>query len=55
MVQTNRGEAIVTSQAWPPIDHRPGLTLPALLFWAAILSTLPVLWLNVLPALGGGA
>ena len=24
-------------------------------FWAAILSTLPVLWLNLLPALGGGA
>jgi hypothetical protein len=44
----------VTSQAWPPIDHRPGFSLPALLFWAAILSTLPVLWLNVLPVLGGG-
>lgn len=45
----------MTSQAWPPIDHRPGFTLPTLLFWAAILATLPVLWLNVLPALGGGA
>ena len=55
MVRNQQGGANVTSQAWPPIDHRPGLTLPALLFWAAILSTLPVLWLNVLPALGGGA
>lgn len=42
----------MTSQAWPPIDHRPGLNVPALLFWAAVLSTLPVLWLDVAPAFG---
>ncbi len=42
----------MTSQIWPPIDHRPGVTLPALLFWAAVLSTLPILWMNVLPAFG---
>lgn len=45
----------MTSQIWPPIDHRPGKPVPALLFWAALLSTLPVLWLNVLPAFGGAA
>lgn len=45
----------MTSQPWPPIDHRPGLNIPTLLFWVALLSTLPVLWLNVLPALGGDA
>lgn len=45
----------MSSQPWPAIDHRPGLTLPAVLFWTAVLSTFPIVWLNVVPALGGGA
>lgn len=45
----------MTSQIWPPTDHRPGLTVPAVLFWAAVLSTLPVLWFNVVPAFASRA
>ncbi len=40
---------------FPAIDHRPGITVPAVLFWAAVLSTLPVFWITVGPSLGGGA
>lgn len=39
----------------PAIDHRPGITAPALLFWAAIVATLPVFATIVGPSLGGGA
>lgn len=39
----------------PPIEHRPGPTLPNILFWAALLSTLPVFWLVVAPAFGMAA
>lgn len=45
----------MTSQIWPPINHRPGITVPSVLFWSAALSTLPVLWANVWPAFGSGA
>lgn len=40
---------------FPAIDHRPGVTVPALLFWGAVVSTLPVFWITVGPSLGGGA
>lgn len=40
---------------FPAIDHRSGVTVPALLFWDAALSTLPVFWVTVGPSLGGGA
>lgn len=39
----------------PAIDHRPGVTTPALLFWAAIIASLPAFWLVVGPSLAGGA
>lgn len=39
----------------PAIEHRPGLTLPTLMFWAAIAASLPAWWLVVGPSLGGGA
>jgi len=45
----------LTTQPWPPADHQPGVSLAAILFWAAILSTLPVLWITVGPSLAGGA
>jgi Predicted membrane protein (DUF2306) len=39
---------------FPAIDHRPGLTLPAMLFWVAVVSSLPAYWLIVGPSLAGG-
>lgn len=40
---------------FPAIDHRPGPTPATLLFWAAVVSSLPAYWLIVGPSLAGGA